>query len=148
MKSLNCPNRECRRSGRTIVGNIIRFGFYNTRRGKRRRFRCRACEKTFCSNTATPRLQSAVQSTAGFLLRDISLQDDSNIHSGISRALVSLVSSTRARNNRRPFFSTVSAMNTIRSHHGCHRYCTVRISLMWVFGRRFVSQKPSSSVLG
>ena len=54
MKSLNCPNRECPRSGKTIVGNIIRFGFYKTRRGKRRRFRCRACEKTFCSNTATP----------------------------------------------------------------------------------------------
>ena len=28
--------------------------WYKTRRGKRRRFRCRACEKTFCSNTATP----------------------------------------------------------------------------------------------
>jgi transposase-like protein len=54
MKSLNCPNRECPQSGKTIVGNIIRFGFYKTRWGKRRRFRCRACEKTFCSNTATP----------------------------------------------------------------------------------------------
>jgi transposase-like protein/IS1 family transposase len=54
MKSLSCPNRECSISGKTVVGNIIRFGFYKTRRGKRRRFQCQACHKTFCSNTATP----------------------------------------------------------------------------------------------
>jgi transposase-like protein len=54
MKTLCCPNRECSSSGKTVSGNVIQFGFYKTRRGKRRRFRCRACEKTFCSNTATP----------------------------------------------------------------------------------------------
>jgi transposase-like protein/IS1 family transposase len=50
MKSLSCPNRECSPSGK----NIIRFGFYKTRWRKRRRYECQACEKTFCSNTATP----------------------------------------------------------------------------------------------
>jgi transposase-like protein/IS1 family transposase len=52
MKSLRCP--KCPPSGNTAPGNIIRFGFYQTRCGKRRRYRCQACEKTFCSNTGTP----------------------------------------------------------------------------------------------
>src|SRR5215469_5684475 len=54
MKRLNCPNRECPPTGKAAVGNIIRFGFYKTRWGKRRRYRCQVCEKTFCSNTGTP----------------------------------------------------------------------------------------------
>jgi transposase-like protein len=54
MKSLKCPNKECSPSGRTVLGSIIRFGFYKTKRGNRRRYQCQACEKTFCSNTATP----------------------------------------------------------------------------------------------
>jgi transposase-like protein/IS1 family transposase len=33
---------------------IIRHGFYTTRWGKRRRYQCRTCGKTFCSTTATP----------------------------------------------------------------------------------------------
>ena len=49
-----CPNRECRSSGKPLSGNVIRFGFYPTRWGKRRRYRCQTCEKTFCSNTGTP----------------------------------------------------------------------------------------------
>src|SRR5215471_5433279 len=31
-----------------------RFGFYQTRWGKRRRYRFQTCEKAFCSNTGTP----------------------------------------------------------------------------------------------
>ena len=54
MKSLNCPNRSCQLSGRADAKCTIRFGFYTTRSGKRRRFRCRACGKTFCSNSGTP----------------------------------------------------------------------------------------------
>jgi len=45
---------HCSPSGKAVPGNIIRFGFYKTRWGKRRRYRCQACEKTFCSNTGTP----------------------------------------------------------------------------------------------
>ena len=52
MKSLQCPNRRCSRLRK--VGSIIRHGFYTTRCGKRRRYRCRICRKTFSSNTATP----------------------------------------------------------------------------------------------
>jgi transposase-like protein len=52
MKSLSCPNSECALSGGT--GSIIRHGFYNTHSGKRRRYRCRTCGKTFCSNAGRP----------------------------------------------------------------------------------------------
>ena len=54
MKILRFPSRNCRPSGKTVSGNGIRFGFYQTRWGKRRRYRCQTCEKTFCSNTGTP----------------------------------------------------------------------------------------------
>src|SRR5215469_4040923 len=54
MKILRCPNKDCRFLGKTAPETIIRFGFYQTRWGKRRRYRCQTCEKTFCSNTRTP----------------------------------------------------------------------------------------------
>jgi transposase-like protein/IS1 family transposase len=52
MKSLDCPNRHCHPSGKTDTA-IIRHGFYKTRWGKRRRYQCQACGKTFCSTTGT-----------------------------------------------------------------------------------------------
>ncbi len=54
MKSLSCPNRNCHLSRKAGAGSIIRFGFYTTKSGKRCRFRCRTCGKTFCSNIGTP----------------------------------------------------------------------------------------------
>ena len=54
MKSLSCPNRRCSRSRKSAARSIIRHGFYRTRWGKRRRYQCRICGKTFCSNTSTP----------------------------------------------------------------------------------------------
>jgi transposase-like protein/IS1 family transposase len=54
MKSLSCPNRRCSRLGKAAAGTIIRHGSYITSCGKRRRYRCRICLKTFSSNTATP----------------------------------------------------------------------------------------------
>ena len=54
MQSLSCPNRHCPPSGKGDVGAIIRHGFYTTRWGKRRRYQCRTCGKTFCSTTRTP----------------------------------------------------------------------------------------------
>jgi transposase-like protein len=50
MKSLSCPNRHCHSSGKGDVGAIIRHGFW----GKRRRYQCQTCGKTFCSTTQTP----------------------------------------------------------------------------------------------
>jgi len=40
--------------GRVGSGNIIRHGFYRTRCGKRRRYRCVGCGKTFSSTKGTP----------------------------------------------------------------------------------------------
>ena len=54
MKSLDCPNRHCHSSGKSDTAAIIRHGFYTTRWGKRRRYQCQACGKTFCSTTGTP----------------------------------------------------------------------------------------------
>jgi transposase-like protein/IS1 family transposase len=54
MKSLRCPNAECQLAGETGSGNIIGHGFYKTKRGRRRRYRCGTCEKTFCLNSGTP----------------------------------------------------------------------------------------------
>jgi transposase-like protein/IS1 family transposase len=51
MKSLSCPNQACPLAS---TRSIICYGFYNTNSGKRRRYRCRTCRKTFCANTGTP----------------------------------------------------------------------------------------------
>src|SRR5262245_35971473 len=54
MKSLNRPNTHCPPSGKGDSGAIICHGFYTTRRGKCRRYRCQSCGKTFCSTSGTP----------------------------------------------------------------------------------------------
>jgi len=54
MKSLSCPNRQSSRLGKADAGAIILHAFYKTTWGKRRRYRCRTCGKTFCSNAGTP----------------------------------------------------------------------------------------------
>ena len=35
---------------KTTAAGVIRHGFYRTKRGKRRRYRCRECGQTFCAN--------------------------------------------------------------------------------------------------
>jgi transposase-like protein/IS1 family transposase len=40
--------------GKVTAGRIVRHGFYRTKRGRRRRYRCQACGKTFCTSTETP----------------------------------------------------------------------------------------------
>ncbi len=40
--------------GKATAARGIRHGFYRTKRGKRRRYRCRECGQTFCANTGTP----------------------------------------------------------------------------------------------
>ena len=54
MKSLSCPNRQCPMARKASSGNIIGHGFYRTNWGRRRRYRCSTCGKTFCSNSGTP----------------------------------------------------------------------------------------------
>ena len=54
MKSRNCPNSECALLGNRDAANIGLHGFYRTKAGKRRRYRCLTCGKTFCSTKGTP----------------------------------------------------------------------------------------------
>jgi transposase-like protein/IS1 family transposase len=54
---LRCPNVQCKGSGSDKAGSIIRYGFYKTKWGKRCRYRCQICGKTFCSNSGTPYLR-------------------------------------------------------------------------------------------
>jgi transposase-like protein len=53
MKKLRCPNVACLLRTKPSSGFIIRFGFYSTRWGRRRRFRCKGCGRTFCRNSGT-----------------------------------------------------------------------------------------------
>ena len=61
LKNLACPNQDCPHFNRFTDGNIILHSFYKTRQGRRRRYRCKNCGKTFSSTygTAYYRLQSS-----------------------------------------------------------------------------------------
>jgi len=54
LKNRRCHNPACTFYGRVGSGNIVRHGFYTTRSGKRRRYRCVECGKTFSSTKGTP----------------------------------------------------------------------------------------------
>ena len=54
MKMLTCLNPECPLRGKVGSGRIIRYGFYRTKSGKRRRYRCVECGMTFSSTKGTP----------------------------------------------------------------------------------------------
>ena len=49
-----CPNIDCDLNGQPGKGNIIRHSFYITAQGRRRRFRCKQCGRTFSSTHGTP----------------------------------------------------------------------------------------------
>lgn len=49
-----CQNENCQDHGKFGKGNIIRHSMYKTRQGRRRRYLCKNCEKTFSSTKGTP----------------------------------------------------------------------------------------------
>ncbi len=49
-----CSNPNCCLKGRLGKGNIIRHSFYITRQGRRRRYCCKECGRTFSSTRGTP----------------------------------------------------------------------------------------------
>jgi len=49
-----CPNPDCCFNGQFGKGNIIRHSFYITTQGRRRRYRCRECGRTFSSTQGSP----------------------------------------------------------------------------------------------
>ena len=50
----SCPNQRCEYFGRSDAGNLRLHSFYKTRSGRRRRYRCKCCGKTFASTSGTP----------------------------------------------------------------------------------------------
>jgi transposase-like protein len=56
---LTCPNEACEHHGRRGNGNIALHGYSKVKWGRRRRYRCTACGKTFgaTAGTASKRLQ-------------------------------------------------------------------------------------------
>ena len=53
-RSRCCPNPDCAFKGQSGKGNIIRHSFYITTQGRRRRYRCKECGRTFSSTHGTP----------------------------------------------------------------------------------------------
>lgn len=50
-----CPNPDCDLRGVKNTGHIVFHGHFSLKRGtQRRRYKCRTCDKTFCSTTGTP----------------------------------------------------------------------------------------------
>ncbi len=49
-----CPNEQCTRHGQCDHGNIVLHGYSRVKWGRRRRYRCTACGKTFGATTSTP----------------------------------------------------------------------------------------------
>jgi transposase-like protein/IS1 family transposase len=54
VKDRFCPNRKCKLYGTSNAGNIGPSGSYSTKKGRRQRYACRACGKTFCGTNGTP----------------------------------------------------------------------------------------------
>jgi len=61
---VGCPNDECDRRGRHDAVNVVLHGYSKVKGGRRRRYRCTACGKTFGATTGTPykRLQHSMRS--------------------------------------------------------------------------------------
>ncbi len=50
---ISCPNDACALHDRRGRGNVVLHGYSNTRWGRRRRYRCKECGRTFSSTTGT-----------------------------------------------------------------------------------------------
>ena len=53
MKKPSCLNPTCSLHGNVASRHIIRYGFYRTTAGKRRRYRCIRCGQTFSTTKGT-----------------------------------------------------------------------------------------------
>ena len=53
IKDRCCQNEKCSNHGKFCEGNIIRHSMYKTKQGRRRRFLCKICKKTFSSTKGT-----------------------------------------------------------------------------------------------
>jgi transposase-like protein len=44
-----CPNEQCQDHGDQAQGNVFLHGYSKVKWGRRRRYRCKSCGRTFCS---------------------------------------------------------------------------------------------------
>ena len=60
---VGCPSDEYDRRCRPDAGNVVLHGYSKVKGGRRRRYRCTACGKTFGATTGTPykRLQHSMR---------------------------------------------------------------------------------------
>src|SRR5262249_56398318 len=82
-KHLLCPNENCIRCGIREIGTVIRYGFYRVKKGRRRRYQCRACGTTFCATTQTP--YHRLQHPLGTFDRVVALSVEGVSRSSIAR---------------------------------------------------------------
>ena len=54
IKDRCCMNPDCQLHGQFDKGNITKHSFYKTKQGRRRRYVCKVCKKTFGSTKGTP----------------------------------------------------------------------------------------------
>jgi len=54
VKGRACPNAQCAMWGEVGKGNIRLHGFLKLKRGRRRRYWCETCDRTFVSSVGTP----------------------------------------------------------------------------------------------
>ena len=54
IKDRCCPDKECCLFGQAGQCNIVLHGFVKLQRGRRRRYRCTTCGRTFNSTKGTP----------------------------------------------------------------------------------------------
>ncbi len=62
-RGVSCPNESCRVQDTHLHGNVVLHGHSKLKRGRRRRYRCTACGKTFGATLGTPyrRLQHTMR---------------------------------------------------------------------------------------
>ena len=80
---VSCPNDTCALHDRRGRGNVVLHGYSKTRWGRRRRYRCKECGRTFSSTTGTA--YSRLQHSAGKFERVAALSVEGVSKSAIAR---------------------------------------------------------------
>ncbi len=53
-RGVSCQNESCRLQGTHLQGNVVLHGYSKVKWGRRRRYRCKECGKTFGATAGTP----------------------------------------------------------------------------------------------
>lgn len=78
-----CMNTGCSMYGKLVAGNIIRYGCIKLLRGRRQRYLCKRCGKTFAASKGTPSYRA--RATIGKIIKAAVLRVESVSIASISR---------------------------------------------------------------